>query len=278
MNKIKAAIIEDEIPAGRLLHKMLSGLRPDWEIVVLPGSIEGSVKWFQEHPHPDIIFLDIQLTDGISFTFIEQAQPESMIIFTTAYDEYAIRAFTVNSIDYLLKPINRERLAEAIEKFERLTARYGNTTLSSSSNELLNLLKNISNPEKKYRTRFLISGDEKLYTLQVEDIAYFYSENKITFAVTKEGKESGGIVGIGNISCGNAASVYPNPITNGETLTIETISGSSIRLITIQGATLIQLEATDNVTKLPVNNLSQGIYLLTITNNTGKQTFKIIVK
>ena len=189
MNKIKAAIIEDEIPAGRLLHKMLSGLRPDWDIVVLPGSIEGSVKWFQEHPHPDIIFLDIQLTDGISFAFIEQAQPESMIIFTTAYDEYAIRAFTVNSIDYLLKPINRERLAEAIEKFERLTARYGNTTLSNSSNELLNLLKNISNPEKKYRTRFLISGDEKLYTLQVEDIAYFYSENKITFAVTKEGKE-----------------------------------------------------------------------------------------
>ena len=69
MNKIKAAIIEDEIPAGRLLHKMLSGLRPDWDIVVLPGSIEGSVKWFQEHPHPDIIFLDIQLTDGISFRF-----------------------------------------------------------------------------------------------------------------------------------------------------------------------------------------------------------------
>ena len=80
-------------------------------------------------------------------------------------------------------------MAEAIEKFERLTARYGNTALSNPSNELLNLLKNISNPEKKYRTRFLISGDEKLYTLQVEDIAYFYSENKITFAVTKEGKE-----------------------------------------------------------------------------------------
>ena len=95
---------------------------------------------------------------------------------------------------------------------------------------------------------------------------------------SKEGKDSGGTVGIGNTVCSNTASVYPNPITNGETLTIETISGSSIRLITIQGATLIQLEATDNVTKLPVNNLSQGIYLLTITNNTGKQTFKIIVK
>lgn len=98
------------------------------------------------------------------------------------------------------------------------------------------------------------------------------------FAVTKEGKESGGAVGIGNTVCSNTASVYPNPITNGEALTIETISGSSIRLTTMQGATLIQSEATDNVTKLPVNNLSQGIYLLTITNNTGKQTFKIIVK
>lgn len=104
MNKIKAAIIEDEIPAGRLLHKMLSGLRPDWDIVVLPGSIEGSVKWFQEHPHPDIIFLDIQLTDGISFAFIEQAQPESMIIFTTAYDEYAIRAFSYKQTFLIIEP------------------------------------------------------------------------------------------------------------------------------------------------------------------------------
>ena len=121
-------------------------------------------------------------TDRRHFFHFHRTDPTGKYdIFTTAYDEYAIRAFTVNSIDYLLKPINRERLAEAIEKFERLTARYGNANLSSSSNELLNLLKNISNPEKKYRTRFLISGDEKLYTLQVEDIAYFYSEKQNYF-------------------------------------------------------------------------------------------------
>ena len=159
MNKITAVIIEDEIPAARRLNNTLNELRPEWQITVLPGSVKKSVEWFAENPHPDLVFLDIQLTDGISFTFIEQAQPESTIIFTTAYDEYAIRAFTVNSIDYLLKPIDNIRLEEAIVKFEHLT------------------------------TRFLISGDDKLFTLQVEDIAYFYSENKITFAVTKQNRE-----------------------------------------------------------------------------------------
>lgn len=80
MNKIRAAIIEDEIPAARLLNKMLTELRPEWEILVLPGNVEGAVKWYQDNPHPDILFLDIQLTDGVSFSFIEQANPESMIV------------------------------------------------------------------------------------------------------------------------------------------------------------------------------------------------------
>lgn len=124
MNKktIRAAIIEDELPAARLLQGMLKELRPEWDILLLPGTVEESVQWFAANPHPDLLFLDIQLTDGLSFYFIEQAQPESMIVFTTAYDEYAVRAFTVNSIDYLLKPIHRERLADALLKFERLTA------------------------------------------------------------------------------------------------------------------------------------------------------------
>lgn len=120
--KIRAAIIEDELPAARLLQGMLAELRPQWDILLLPGTVEEAVQWFATHPHPDILFLDIQLTDGLSFYFIEQARPESMIVFTTAYDEYAVRAFTVNSIDYLLKPVRRERLADSLEKFERLTA------------------------------------------------------------------------------------------------------------------------------------------------------------
>lgn len=187
MNKIRAAIIEDEIPAARLLNKMLTELRPDWEILVLPGNVEGAVKWFRSNPHPDILFLDIQLTDGVSFSFIEQANPESMIVFTTAYDEYAIRAFKVNSIDYLLKPVDKERLSETLEKYERLTSKFYKEF--NKQGDILEILQHITSPAKKYRTRFLISGDDKLFTLQVDDIAYFYSENKITFAVTHQSKE-----------------------------------------------------------------------------------------
>ena len=153
MNKINVAIIEDEIPAARLLHSMVSGLRPQWELTLIPGSVDEAVAWFDEHPHPDLIFLDIHLADGNAFDFLSAAHPSSVIIFTTAYDQYAIRAFTVNSIDYILKPID--------EKYK----------------------------EKRYRTRFLISGVDRFWSLQVADIAYFYSENKVTFAVTRKGQE-----------------------------------------------------------------------------------------
>ena len=150
MNKITAVIIEDEIPAARRLNNTLNELRPEWQITVLPGSVKKSVEWFAENPHPDLVFLDIQLTDGISFTFIEQAQPESTIIFTTAYDEYAIRAFTVNSIDYLLKPIDNIRLEEAIVKFEHLTTKYLNQ--GQKPIDLMEILQNksIFNDERNY--------------------------------------------------------------------------------------------------------------------------------
>lgn len=187
MNNIQVAIIEDEKAAARLLEGMIKKLRPQWDIIKIPGSIESSVAWFASHPHPDIVFLDIQLSDGNSFLFIEQACPTSLIIFTTAYDEYAVRAFTVNSIDYLLKPIRQERLEEAIQKFEHVTSKYNQKLLEQ--NDLLEVLHSLTYPGKKYRPRFLISGNEKLITLQVEDIAYFYSLNKITFAVTRQNKE-----------------------------------------------------------------------------------------
>lgn len=187
MNKIRAAIIEDEFPAARLLNNILAVLRPEWDIILLPGNIEESVEWFANNPHPDILFLDIQLTDGNSFMFIEQAHPESMIVFTTAYDEYAVRAFSVNSIDYLLKPIHQERLLETLNKFERLNKKQLKEYYQQS--QVLEVLQSLSNPDKKYRTRFLISSSDKLFTLQIEEISYFYSENRITFAVTRQSKE-----------------------------------------------------------------------------------------
>lgn len=187
MNKVTAAIIEDEYPAARLLNNILATLRPDWEILLLPGNIEESVEWFANNPHPDILFLDIQLTDGNSFMFIEQANPDSMIVFTTAYDEYAVKAFSVNSIDYLLKPIHQGRLQETLNKFENQNRRH--LKEYNQQNQILEVLQSISIPDKKYRTRFLISSADKLFTLQIEDISYFYSENRVTFAVTRQGKE-----------------------------------------------------------------------------------------
>lgn len=152
MNKQNVVVIEDEIPAARLLHSMVSRIRPEWNITVLPGSVDDAIAWFASHPHPDLIFLDIQLADGNSFDFLSVANPSSAIIFTTAYDQYAVRAFTVNSIDYILKPVDEQRLSDAILKYE---------TLQGSGRPLpddyLNTLLDALQPrDKRYRTRFLI--------------------------------------------------------------------------------------------------------------------------
>lgn len=184
MNKIKAVIIEDEIPAARLLYSMITKIKPNWDLEILPGSVDEAVTWFENNEEPQLIFLDIHLSDGNSFEFLEQVKPTSHIIFTTAYDEFAIRAFTVNSVDYILKPINEERLEESIRKFEGMYEKINSSQLYLSS-----VFESLRSPSKKYRTRFLISGSDKLWTLQVSDIAYFYTENKITFATTHQGTE-----------------------------------------------------------------------------------------
>lgn len=186
MSNLKAVIIEDEVPAARLLCSTVSKLRPDWQVTVLPGSVEEAIAWFATNPHPEIIFLDIQLADGNSFDFITEAKPSSTIIFTTAYDEYAIRAFSVNSIDYILKPVDADRLLDAIVKYEAQQSKVGNVRPDAYLDSVLDSLQNRT---KRYRTRFLIAGVDKFRTLQVPDIAYFYSENKLTTAVTMSGDE-----------------------------------------------------------------------------------------
>lgn len=185
MNKLNVVIIEDEVPAARLLYSMVSRLRPEWNITTLPGSVEEAIDWFASHPHPDLLFLDIQLADGNAFDFLSAVHPSSAIVFTTAYDQYAVRAFTVNSIDYILKPIDEQRLQDAIVKYEQLQDS-GN---DRPENYIASLLEVLHSKEKQYRTRFLIYGVDRFWPLQVSDIVYFYSENKITFAVTRGNQE-----------------------------------------------------------------------------------------
>lgn len=183
MNEISVVIIEDEIPAARLLQSTIKRLRKNWDVKTINGNIEDAVRWFNNNKHPDLIFLDIHLSDGNSFEFLSQAKPTSVVIFTTAYDEYAVRAFSVNSIDYILKPIEEKRLLEAIEKYENFVKP------TSNDQYLNNILDSITVSNKKYRTRFLISTTSRYITVAVEDIAYFYSENKITYIVTKLNEE-----------------------------------------------------------------------------------------
>lgn len=176
---MKSIIIEDEKPAARYLLRMLQnqGIEP----LAMLHSVKESVQWFKENPEPDLIFLDIQLGDGISFEIFEQVQPKSSIIFTTAYDEYALKAFKFNSIDYLLKPINEVDLKRAIAKFNEK-----NTPVLWDTFQLKSLL--VNNFENKYRERFLVKIGSNLKTIETENISCFYSKNKGTY-LSNENRE-----------------------------------------------------------------------------------------
>lgn len=183
----KVLIIEDEIPAQRLLKETLQEITIKTEVIGCFGSIKSTVEWFKNNPHPEIVLLDIQLSDGLSFEIFEQVKIESMIIFTTAYDEYTLQAFKVNSLDYLLKPIEKEELQTAFEKYNRYNKKFIQEQQSTTDfNELANLVKY---KKTEYRKRFLIQSNESFFYISIEDIAIFYSMQGITFAVTFEKRE-----------------------------------------------------------------------------------------
>ncbi|MFO7658252.1 MAG: LytTR family DNA-binding domain-containing protein [Bacteroidales bacterium] len=182
---MKVLIIEDEIHNRRMLEGMVLRIRPHWNIAAEIESVAESVDWLKEN-HPDLIFMDIQLTDGICFSIFGQINVECPVIFTTAYDTYAIQAFKVNSIDYLLKPVKENELANAIIKYEQIS---GLKNRNQNAVDYSEILSAICNGEKKYRKRFLIHGTSSYFRLNIEEIAYFYCKNKITFAVTFAAKE-----------------------------------------------------------------------------------------
>jgi len=177
---MKVLIIEDEAPAFRRLEKVLEEIDAGIDIIDVIDSVEESVKWFENHKHPDLIFMDIQLSDGISFDIFEKTKITKPVIFTTAFDEYMLRAFKVNSIDYLLKPIVKEDLKQSLEKYNGLK-----TQFSSPLPDLEMLVRQISLTEKQYKSRFLVKVGEKLISVVTEDIAYFYTKNGVVYLVTQ---------------------------------------------------------------------------------------------
>jgi len=189
IHKINALIIEDEAHNSRMLYGLIEKLRPEWNVPGILESVEESVEWFNKNKAPEVILMDIQLSDGICFSIFDQVKidPSTRIIFTTAYDEYAIKAFKVNSIDYLLKPIEENELEEAFQKFEQLFL--SSDSILKSTQDYERIIHSLLKREKEYRTRFLISGISGFKKIEVQDLAYFYSDNKVVFAVDFNEKE-----------------------------------------------------------------------------------------
>ena len=175
---MKALIIEDEVLAAQSLQKLITEVAPDTEVIATLQSIEESVAWFDENPMPDLVFMDIHLADGSSFAIFEQVQITCPIIFTTAYDEYALKAFEVSSIDYLLKPINRSDLTRAMNKFNALVGE------KSNNNDAIDALMRQIGMKKNYKSCFLVPERDKLIPLATANIAYFYIDTKTVKAIT----------------------------------------------------------------------------------------------
>lgn len=175
-------IIEDEKPSARRLQRMLLNLGVNADVML--HSVEESVEWFQNNTHPDLIFLDIQLSDGLSFEIFDTIQIKSAVIFTTAYDEYALQAFKLNSIDYLLKPIDEDELAMAVKKYRERLPKKQAVTLDF--NDIKKLL--VNPIDREYKKRFSVKVGQHLKLINIDDIECFYSENKGTYIHTAENR------------------------------------------------------------------------------------------
>lgn len=174
---IKTVIIEDEKPAARKLERLIA-LFPDLELVGTLNSVEEGLDWFQNNPHPDLVFSDIVLGDGLSFDIFEKIPTKSFMIYTTAFDQYTLKAFKLNSIDYLLKPIMEEDLEKAINKFKSFLP-------SDSSYNTLEI-KSLIKEEKQKLSRILVKIGYNLKIVPTEEVSCFYSENKIVYLQTKD--------------------------------------------------------------------------------------------
>ena len=180
---MKTIIVEDEDIAAKALRSLIIETDPEIEILSILQSIDESVAWFRSNPMPDLVFMDIHLADGSSFSIFEEINISCPVVFTTAYDEYALKAFEVNSIDYLLKPISKKDLERAIHKFKNLKVN------PEDNIALLNkLLDGIKQTRTSYKTYFLVPEKDRLIPLIINDIAYIYIDSGIVKAITLNNK------------------------------------------------------------------------------------------
>jgi two-component system response regulator LytT len=179
---INTLIIEDEEPAALRLKKLLTSIDPDIVILGTVDTIESAVKWLKSHPSPDLIMLDIQLGDGLSFNIFRQVEADSHVIFTTAYDEFAIKAFELNSIDYLLKPIDATKLSLSLQKFRKFHTHRQNSDITK-------LLETLEGRTDKFKKRFVVSIANRIKVVEARDVAFFYSKEKNTFLCTFDGRQ-----------------------------------------------------------------------------------------
>jgi len=176
---MKVLIIEDEHPASQKLERLLKEIDEDIEVVGFLESVEDSINWFLQNPHPDLIFMDIQLSDGLSFEIFENIEIKTPTIFTTAFDEYALRAFKINSVDYLLKPLDSYALNKAVQKYKTV---YMKEEYYSKIENLLNQL------QPKIKERILIKIGEHYKSIQINDINYFFIKERCSFINIGKGK------------------------------------------------------------------------------------------
>jgi DNA-binding LytR/AlgR family response regulator len=179
---MKTIIIEDEEAAASRLTKILAEIAPDIEVLAVLESIERSVEWLGNHAAPQLIFADIQLADGPSFEIFKKVKVTSPVIFITAFDTYALQAFRFNGIDYLLKPVKKPEVAQALEKFKTLN----HQTLPGIDYQ--EILSAISSKKPGFQKRLVIRIGQSIRTVEIGDIAYFYTEEKIAFACLHDGK------------------------------------------------------------------------------------------
>jgi DNA-binding LytR/AlgR family response regulator len=181
-------IIEDESATARRLQKLLNEIDPSIQVLAIHESIAQTVNWLETHGEPDLMFMDVNLSDGLSFGVFEEVEVNCPVIFTTAYDQYAIQAFKVNSIDYLLKPVNKDSLADSLRKYHKLQHTEGEAKIDIARLDIAKLAVALGIQKPDYMKRLIVRYGEVIKAIEIKDVVYFYSDEKIVYMVLKEGK------------------------------------------------------------------------------------------